>query len=457
VGCMDKARLQARIEDLVAAAPGESRTYVLGPSGVRDLASLRDPILSAMFQHLRPDEPLLVASRDKVRIAGAVLASLAGGNEVILPHAGSPAVLEELRDRHRVRFVLTGGSGRLPAGLSNLPVEVPASGGDLSGPVRDPDQRIVRIFTGGSTGRPRLWDTTAHPLLGEALYLAGRFETGRRDVVLAAVTPQHIYGLLFSVLLPLVSGASVVEETPTFQGEMERALKEYQATVFAAAPPHFRALRGREIPAQGLRLAVSSGGLLAQEDSLGFSSCSGVPVTEVYGSTETGGVATRNRADGEDLWTAFPCVRWTVRDERLCVRSPFLSPGLLRDVDGYFITGDRARRGEGGRFELLGRADGIVKVAGKRVSLEVVEARIKALPFVRDAYVLAISSPATMRDAEIVCLAVPEPGGGPEDLLEFLRTVLGPCDLPRRIRWVPEIPLTAAGKRDRERAEKLFL
>ncbi len=120
-----------------------------------------------------------------------------------------------------------------------------------------------------------------------------------------------------------------------------------------------------------------------------------------------------------------------------------------------FVTGDRAREETDGRFELLGRADGIVKVAGKRVSLDGVEARIKALPFIRDAYVLALSC-QTMREAEIVCLVVPEEEGCPDDLREFLGPILEPCDLPRRVRWIPEIPLTPAGKRDREKAEKLF-
>ncbi len=451
----ENSSLQTLIERLVSKPAGASRTYVLGASGVRDLYSLREPILAAMYRCLRPDEPLLVATRDKVRIAGAVLASLAGGNELLLPHVDSPAVLEELRDSHRVRYVLTEGPGPLPEGMMELPVEERAAGGDLSGPVRDAGERIARLFTGGSTGCPRIWDKTAHNLLGEADFLAKRFKIGSRDVILAAVTPQHIYGLLFTVLLPLVSGASVVEETPRFQGEMERAMKEYRATVFAGAPPHYRALRGRDLPGHCLRLAVSSGGLLPSEDSLWFSSGTGICVTEVYGSTETGGVAARGRADGEDFWTPFPCVRWTIRNGRLCVESPFLSPGLPRDGDGFFVTGDRAREETDGRFELLGRADGIVKVAGKRVSLDGVEARIKALPFIREAYVLALSS-QTMREAEIVCLVVPEEEGCPDDLREFLVPILEPCDLPRRVRWIPEIPLTLTGKRDREKAEKLF-
>jgi acyl-coenzyme A synthetase/AMP-(fatty) acid ligase len=408
-----------------------------------------------MHRCLSPDEPLLLATQDKVLIAGAVLASLAGGNELIIAHTDSTQVLEQLRDSYKVRFVLEGNGCLLPAGMRELPVEEAVVGGSLSRPVRDAGERFARLFTGGSTGRPQIWDKTAHNLVGEAAFLARRFEIGRRDIILAAVTPQHIYGLLFSVLLPLVSGASVLVEAPRFQGEIERAMKQYRATVFAGAPPHYRALRDRDLPGHCLRLAVSSGGLLPREDSLAFSSRTGIGVTEVYGSTETGGVASRGRAKGEDFWTPFSCMRWAIRHGRLCVDSPFLSPGLPRDEEGFFVTGDRACEEAEGRFDLLGRMDGIVKVAGKRVALDGVEARIKALPFIRDAYVLSLSSRG-MREAEIVCLVVPEQEGCPEDLREFLGSILEPSELPRRVRRVPEIPLTPAGKRDRQRAESLL-
>lgn len=448
--------LQSQIDRIVAAPAGGPNARVLRAGGTDDLFRLRDVVLAAMQRLMEPDEPLLVATRDKVRIAGAVLACLAGGNELILPHAESPPVLEELCAFHPVRFALAEDPGALPSGVAGLPLAERAAGRSLPRAVRRPGDPIVRLFTGGSTGRPRVWMKTVENLLGDAAFQAERFGVGPGDVILAAVTPQHIYGLLYTVFLPLVSGAAVVEETPCFQGEVESAVERYGATVFAGAPPHYRALRERSLAGHRLRLAVSSGGMLPGEDSLRFSAATGVPVTEIYGSTETGGIATRRRSEGELFWSPFPCVDWRIRRERLCVRSPFLSPGLERDRDGFFVTGDRVREAPGGGFDLLGRADGIVKVAGKRVDLEAVEARVKALPFIRDAYVLALAAPG-MREAEIVCLVVPEPGARcPEDIRGALIPVLEPHDLPRRVRTVPEIPLTPAGKRDREQAGRLF-
>ncbi len=450
--------LQALLERLVSPPAAEAgRPFVVGETCAGDLCKLQQVILTAMKKNLEEEEPLLVAVEDRSLIAAAVLATLSGGNELILPHARSTAVLQDLRDNHRVRFVLAEDADSLPEGLEVFPFEestVPEAPVEFR--VRDEGENTVRLFTGGSTGQARMWRKTATNLVGEAAFLARKFGIGPQDVIVAAVAPQHIYGLLFSVLLPLVSGASVAPETPRFQGEIEAALLERRATVLAAAPAHYRAMRGKGIPGHCLKLAVSSGGFLPEEDSLGFSTVTGVCVTEVYGSTETGGVATRERAQGEQTWTPFACIRWRTRGERLCVKSPFLSPGLPQDVEGFFVTGDRVRPEPGGTFTLLGRIDGIVKVAGKRVALDGVEARVKAMPSVRDAYVLALSAD-TMREAEIVCLAVPEREvPDEEDFRESLRLLLEPSALPRRVRWVEEIPLTPAGKRDRERVRKFF-
>jgi acyl-coenzyme A synthetase/AMP-(fatty) acid ligase len=321
--------------------------------------------------------------------------------------------------------------------------------------LRDVDEAFAWLFTGGSTGEPRMWQKTPRNLIGEAAHLASEFDIDSHDIILAAVGPQHIYGLLFSVLLPLVTGASVVEAMPRFHGEIEEAVITHGVTVFVGAPAHYRAQRGKKIPGRSWRLAFSSGGFLPEEDSLWFSAETGVGVTEVYGSTETGGIACRCRAQGESSWTPFDCVQWKINTEQLCIQSPFLSPDLKRDTDGYFTTADRVAPGKGKTFVLRGRSDKVVKVAGTRVELDEVEARIRTLSFVRDTYVFAFSS-QTIRSTEIVCLVVPEGDACDRAFRESLQSVLEPSAIPRRVRWVKEIPLTSGGKPDRRAAERHF-
>src|SRR5690606_30707708 len=77
-------------------------------------------------------------------------------------------------------------------------------------PVMAPNDPLATIYTSGTTGRHRPVPKTAAQLLGEAHVLSEMFEVGARSRVLATVPPHHIYGLLFGMLLPFVSGAVAI-------------------------------------------------------------------------------------------------------------------------------------------------------------------------------------------------------------------------------------------------------
>src|SRR6185503_9046762 len=98
--------------------------------------------------------------------------------------------------------------------------------------------------------------------------------------------------------------------------------------------------------------------------------CLGEAPLEVYGSTETGGIAWRAQREGADGadWTPFPGMALeTDRDGALRLRSPYLP-------DGEWLTlGDAAELLPGGRFRLKGRLDRVAKIEGKRVSLPELE------------------------------------------------------------------------------------
>ena len=127
-----------------------------------------------------------------------------------------------------------------------------------------------------------------------------------------------------------------------------------------------------------------------------------------YGSTETGGIASRVRADGQTDYRPFAGIDVKIEAERLKVRSAYLSPELALDEEGYFMVGDRARATVGNRFELLGRADGIVKVGGRRVDLEAVRQSLEQQPGITDA--LAISLPVGRgRENQVVAVVEGHP------------------------------------------------
>ena len=161
--------------------------------------------------------------------------------------------------------------------------------------------------------------------------------------------------------------------------------EESGATIFAAVPAHYRALKKYPLSGSTLRLALSSAGMLEKDDSLAFFHNNNVSVVEVYGSTETGGIASRNRSLGEEYFTAFPTVDYRFSHGKLAVKSAYISPDLPLDRDGFFLTADRVEPAGAG-FSLKGRSDTVTKVGGKRVDLEEVCNLVKSQPGVDDAW-----------------------------------------------------------------------
>ena len=165
-------------------------------------------------------------------------------------------------------------------------------------------------------------------------------------------------------------------------GNPERPANE-GATVLVSVPIHYRAMGAGGIRRFSLRLALSSAAPLDGEDAAFFREQTGLAITEIYGSTETGGMATRTYGANHGSWEPFACIDWKILSDHLCVRSAFVSPDLPRDAEGFFMTADRVAKAGENRFTLRGRADHVVKVAGKRVDLEEIREKIRRIPGVR--------------------------------------------------------------------------
>ncbi|MCJ7541140.1 MAG: acyl-CoA synthetase, partial [Desulfobacterales bacterium] len=177
-------------------------------------------------------------------------------------------------------------------------------------------------------------------------------------------------------------------------------------------------------------------------------------LVEIYGSTETGGIASRCQAENEIPMEPFDVVDWKVVDERLCVRSAFISPEIPRDSEGFFMTGDRVRIDDNNKFLLLGRVDGIVKVGGKRVDMEEIRNKLKQIPEVTE--VLVINMPDARGKENEICALVQ--GSIDKDrFMEMASKIVEPYAIPRRIRIVDEIPVSSTGKYDRKVMERIFL
>lgn len=412
--------------------------------------------LRAAFAGCKGRGVACLATEDRALMAAALLASLAGGPVLLLPFAFSTPALAGMQAATGCTVALTDPHAPwdFPADMEVIRPERGETGPDLDPTLAAPGAELLRLFTGGSTGAPQLWSKTGGNIFGEVLFLADHFSVSPRDRVAATISPLHIYGLLYSVALPLISGATVLQATPSFPEEIIRTIHDQEATLLVSVPAHYRALRGKASLGASLRLAFSSAGMLELDDNIAFCQHNAAGIVEVYGSTETGGIGLRHRSRGEQGFTPYPTIAWKIREQRLQIRSPYLSPELVRDAADFFVTNDRVEPCGPSAFQLRGRADSITKVGGKRVDLEEIRGLIKQQPGVTDCLVLAL--PATgSREHRIVALVE----GGQVDTEAIRRALAARCEpyaLPRAFKAIDRLPIKANGKYDRAAVGRMF-
>jgi len=317
-----------------------------------------------------------------------------------------------------------------------------------------PSSPLAQVLTSGSSGAPTEHVKSAGQLLGEARALVQLLALCESDTVMATTASHHVYGLLFGVLAPLLASASIVvddrcEPDAFHPHRLAELAAETETTTLITVPAHLRSIIEAAPNLSGIRRVVSSAAPLDPRDAKHFEDRFGIEVLDVLGSTETGGIATR-RPERSLYWTPLPGVEVSV-DERqvLSIDSPWAD-----GAPGKVTSGERAELLKDGSFSYLGRADGIVKVGGKRISLLEVENIARQIPGVDDA--VAFAQPvASLRGTEICLVATPRTLTR-EELKSALRKELDPVFLPRKLRLLDSLPRDERGKLKRASLLELF-
>jgi acyl-coenzyme A synthetase/AMP-(fatty) acid ligase len=265
--------------------------------------------------------------------------------------------------------------------------------------------------------------------------------------VFSTVSHQHLYGLLFHILWPLVSGRALVAQRLVYLEQMVTDLGQ-GACALVSSPAHLKRLPDRLESLMPVQAVFSSGGPLPWLAAQTVQRVLGVLPVEVFGSTETGGIAWRQRALHADAWQPLPGVQWRVQagSDVLSVCSPHLP-----NVQTWYPTQDRVQLQPDGGFSLLGRADQVVKIEEKRVSLTAIEQWLLACPEVHDARVVVLP-----KNAGLGVVAVPSNEGQVflmqdkkilnQRLRDRLLQGVERVSLPRRFRYVAALPTNALGK-----------
>ena len=393
--------------------------------------------------------------------------------------------VQGLRERlPGLKHVIVVGDAAEPGTLRWADAVDAASADYTIGPT-DPESMSLLHFTSGTTGRPKGAMHVHAAVL--AHLVTGRYALDLHDddVFWCTADPGWVTGTSYGIIAPLVNGVTnvVVEaefDAPTWYGVLERE----RVSVWYTAPTAIRMmmklgtglLAGRELSA--LRFMASVGEPLNPEAVVWGQQAFGLPFHDNWWQTETGGIMIANYAAmdikpgsmGKPLpgitaaivrrdGAALQPVGAPMVEGELALKTPW--PSLMRGylhederyrkcfVDGWYLTGDLAKRDADGYYWFVGRADDVIKSAGHLIGPFEVESALLEHPAVAEAGVIGIPDPTV---GEVVKAFVAlKPGFEASEALnrELLghgRKRLGAAVAPKSIAFRANLPKTRSGK-----------
>jgi len=389
---------------------------------------------------------VLVTCKGRYEFSVALLSAWLAGRNAILPPNLHHASLERIRQQHAIAVEFKDGfTAGKNAHLSSHDQKI----FDLH---LQKSQQALTIYTSGSSGEPKPIQKSIGDIFSEVFALKHTLPWPDMPLV-ASVPPHHLYGLTFSILLPWVLGVPMVDECPLHAVEVVETIEQVDAGILITVPVHLRSLLEHQVDCKQV-MTISSAGSLSEVVASKWQAKFDREVIEIYGSSETGVIAHRQQS-GSEMWAPFPSVQVTTNSDGLLqVKSPFINTS----EGGVFQTQDMVTMQQGSGFQLHGRADSIVKIAGKRVSLLTVEEAIKRCDGVLDAAVTAVPVQGHIRDMAIwAAIAIGDTSDiNARSIRAQLLPMLDGIKIPRRIVVLKQLPREENGKLCKKRLMELF-
>jgi acetyl-CoA synthetase len=348
-----------------------------------------------------------------------------------------------------------------------------------------PDDVSFLHFTSGTTGMPK----GAQHVHGAALmhYATGRvaLDLHDEDVFWCTADPGWITGTSYGIVAPLLHGVTSVVDEAEFDAERWYGILEAEkVSVWYTAPTAIRMLMkaGAELANKhsypALRFIASVGEPLNPQAVWWGMDAFGMPIHDNWWQTETGGIMIANTAAMDvkpgSMGKPLPGVEAAIarRDAKgmrfiddpeeqgeLVLRAgwPSMFRGYLDQeeryrkcfTDGWYFTGDLAKRDADGYFWFVGRADDVIKSAGHLIGPFEVESALMEHPAVAQAGVIGKPDPTL---GEMVKAFVElKPGNAPSEelrlsILGHARKRLGAAVAPKEIAFAATLPRTRSGK-----------
>ena len=295
----------------------------------------------------------------------------------------------------------------------------------------------IALWSSGTTQSPGLHFKSWTQLLESVDAISRRVRIRRFSHVLSTVPPYHLYGLEHGLFMPWRNGVPLYRRRLFFPSDVREAAMLGKRPVLVTTPFHLRALVESGLTVTGLGLIVCSTAplstALARESEGRFNA----PVMEVYGSTETGALATR-RTVREAPWHLLDHVRLSRRGGRPCLVR-------CRTGTAQFLD-DEVEVLDSSHLRLLGRRQDIVKVAGRRASLSALNDALLEIPGVRSGAFYQPQEQEIRGGPRRLVAFVTAPGIPEESILTQLRKRIDGIFLPRPLIVVKDIPHLPTGK-----------
>jgi acyl-CoA synthetase (AMP-forming)/AMP-acid ligase II len=316
-------------------------------------------------------------------------------------------------------------------------------------------------LTSGSSGRPSGVAIAAEALAADDDQLAAAMALRPSDRFVAAIPWSHSYALSSLVMPALRRGSLLIvpgDTSPWAPIESARAL---EATVFPTVPVYLQTVSALAAPPawpETLRTIISAGAPLHAETAARFRETFGRDAHVFYGASECGGIAYDAEGGAAMRGTVgmpIDGVHITL-DEGGTVSVRSAATGLRhvpeadeRLAGGVFRSADLAAVAACGELVLIGRADDLINVGGKKVHPREIEAVLRAMPGVREAFVLGVPAAGDERTVVRAFIACDPASISYAAVSTWCRERLAGHKVPRSIVRLPEIPKTARGKVDR--------
>jgi len=335
---------------------------------------------------------------------------------------------------------------------------------------------LLLVYTSGTTGVAKGAVHTQAALLANARasQWAHAFEPG--DKVLSTLPMFHVGGLCIQTLPALLAGAEVVLHPRFEPGAWLAEMHTSRPTLSLLVPATMRALfehpQWADTPVTSLR-GIMTGSSTVPVAYLEALHARGVPVGQVYGTTETGPVSIVLRLHEAMAHTGasgWPQPEAEVRlidrhgqevgpgeTGEVCIRAPNLMRGYWRAdgepgiglQDGWFHSGDLGQRDQDGCITIVGRSKDMVISGGENIYPAEIENLLVTLPGVAECAVVGLPDARWGEVPVAVLVRAPDVHGqglSEDSVLAHLRPRIARFKLPRRVVFAASLPKSALGK-----------